>query len=317
MEARLPTLAATQRHAQALLRPPRGMTAGDIDMTERGTTDCQFRIFSSSSVDEAVLGTGRRCIEAGESMLESDKRSCDGIGDFLLNTERDQVNGRAMVCERTTTAEKRTAFSIPEASASAFDVESAGTSPARKNEVAAVVNSARNSTSSAERAHEDITCVYSDVVYGQGASGGGRHKCVKCSRSFKRIDRLNVHYSNHTGEKLYHCERCGKSFGRLDHLERHRLTYASVKPFFCHRCGRSFARLDNLNRHQRIHAGIRPFICETCGKSFSDLSNFKVHQRAHNVEKPHCCQKCYKSFKIKRSLDAHLNRHIGAHQFTC
>ncbi|KAH6921170.1 hypothetical protein HPB50_027840 [Hyalomma asiaticum] len=70
---------------------------GDIDMTERGTTGCQFRIFSSS-VDEAVLGTGRRCIEAGESMLESDKRSCDGIGDFLLNTERDQVNDTAMVC---------------------------------------------------------------------------------------------------------------------------------------------------------------------------------------------------------------------------
>ena len=49
----------------------------------------------------------------------------------------------------------------------------------------------------------------------------GKHKSVKCDKTFARNHHLANHMMTHTGEKPNRCTKCEKTFAQNAHLKAH------------------------------------------------------------------------------------------------
>ncbi|XP_050423549.1 zinc finger protein 235-like [Adelges cooleyi] len=88
------------------------------------------------------------------------------------------------------------------------------------------------------------------------------------------------------------------------------------KTYFCTFCPESFTRFNDLISHDLVVHNDLPknHFCKKCGKVFLSEGRLQVHENIHR-EKLFKCQLCLKKFTQKKTLDNHLNVHIG--QFMC
>ncbi|XP_012321251.2 zinc finger protein with KRAB and SCAN domains 3 isoform X1 [Aotus nancymaae] len=145
----------------------------------------------------------------------------------------------------------------------------------------------------------------------KSATGGRRHICHECGKSFAQSSGLSKHRRIHTGEKPYECEECGKAFIGSSALVIHQRVHTGEKPYECEECGKAFSHSSDLIKHQRTHTGEKPYECDDCGKTFSQSCSLLEHHRIHTGEKPYQCNMCGKAFRRSSHLLRHQRIHTG------
>lgn len=88
------------------------------------------------------------------------------------------------------------------------------------------------------------------------------------------------------------------------------------KPHVCNLCSKEFIKFNDLIKHDlTVHSDMpMNFNCKKCGKMFLTKERLEVHEMAHR-EKLFECQLCQKKFTQQKTLNNHLNVHIGL--FNC
>ncbi|XP_050521795.1 zinc finger protein OZF-like [Daktulosphaira vitifoliae] len=86
--------------------------------------------------------------------------------------------------------------------------------------------------------------------------------------------------------------------------------------YTCKICPESFTKFNDLILHDsNVHVDFpKNYVCKSCGKLFLSEERLCIHENIHR-EKLFECHLCLKRFTQKKTLDNHLNVHIG--QFTC
>jgi KRAB domain-containing zinc finger protein len=81
---------------------------------------------------------------------------------------------------------------------------------------------------------------------------------------------LQKHLRNHSGEKQYSCSQCSKSFARVDKLQIHLRIHSGEKPYSCENCTKSFARSYHLKRH------VKSGVCRKSAEFIGHMNTFDV-----------------------------------------
>jgi len=96
-------------------------------------------------------------------------------------------------------------------------------------------------------------------------------------------------------EKRLRCKRLIQKDKATAAKERRQNKHIS-KPVICTDCGKRFRSTNGLTRHQlSIHFNIHgPYLCkiETCAKKFSDQKSLESHMNNHLGLKPFICDQC-------------------------
>lgn len=100
--------------------------------------------------------------------------------------------------------------------------------------------------------------------------------------------------------------------GNSDSLHKYNRYFR--KTFHCHVCSEKFTKFNDLITHDStIHTDMpKDHCCQKCGKLFLSEGRLKVHEEIHRV-KSFQCQLCQKMFTRRKTLDRHLNVHIGSY----
>jgi len=88
------------------------------------------------------------------------------------------------------------------------------------------------------------------------------------------------------------------------------------KTYSCNICSEMFSKFNDLLIHDSVEHIDMPknISCDKCGKLFLTKERLNVHETFHR-EKLFECHLCQKKFTLQKTLDSHLNAHIGL--YTC
>lgn len=164
---------------------------------------------------------------------------------------------------------------------------------------------------------ERATSESSDEVTDNASQTERKHKCSKCSKTFKYHKNLMAHARIHTGERPYKCPHCPKVFGQSHHAKDHINLHSEQRPHQCPHCPKAFNQKSNLRAHIYVHKKECAHKCTHCPRSFPRNYDLKVHLRVHTGEYPNKCDQCSKSFNRRRDLERHLRIHTGEQPFKC
>ena len=107
-------------------------------------------------------------------------------------------------------------------------------------------------------------------------------KCEYCKRIFYYEKALKNHQENvHFEKKKLQCVKCQKSFVRLDNLKTHEKRCGGdgkQTNYQCNNCQKIFTHLRNLIRHRKncVH-NEKLYKCNKCFKRFAQRNNFIQH----------------------------------------
>jgi len=84
------------------------------------------------------------------------------------------------------------------------------------------------------------------------------------------------------------------------------------KTYCCNLCPEKYSKfIELLNHDSTVHCDVpKKFSCKTCGKMFLNIGRLEVHERVHR-KKLFQCQLCQKKFVAQKTLNNHMNIHIG------
>lgn len=105
-------------------------------------------------------------------------------------------------------------------------------------------------------------------------------------------------------EKPASKKRISKSMSKYNRYER--------KTFSCNICQKMFTKFNDLLIHDsEVHIDMPKNVsCITCGKLFLNKERLEIHKTYHR-EKLFECHLCQKKFIRQKTLNCHLNVHIG------
>lgn len=112
------------------------------------------------------------------------------------------------------------------------------------------------------------------------------HSCPECHRTFKRLDKRNVHISvAHADGTNYVCSVCGKTFLHKFLLTQHMEESHSESGALA--CLKSFQSLgpQHTSHVNQLHGDLAAnYCCVICQKSFNDKDNLLMHFKcAHQL----------------------------------
>lgn len=173
-----------------------------------------------------------------------------------------------------------------------------------------------------------------------------RHKCKKCSESFRTRIQLHKHslkqhgrgvigsaeYSQATSEcsicqkvfsnerikfhmKLHEmpsmmCDQCGRVFRHRTALEKHIVgRHIDERNFTCSKCAKRFKKLSVLRQHEQTHDEIRVYVqCHVCHMMML-VKSLKLHMEIRHGDKykeKPAICQCGKAFRYQKQLDKHI-----------
>lgn len=99
-----------------------------------------------------------------------------------------------------------------------------------------------------------------------------------------------------------------KSMSKYNRYER--------KTYNCEICSEMFTKFNDLIVHDsKVHSEMpKKYRCDECGKLFLSNGRLEIHKKVHR-EKLFGCNLCQKKFSLQKTLDKHLNVHMGL--YTC
>ena len=126
--------------------------------------------------------------------------------------------------------------------------------------------------------------VFKDQPKSKPLGKKGKFECVKCGKSFKTHQNLQVHDRIHLGIRPFRCDVCDRRFYQSSHLSTHKLKHSGLKRFSCTFCPLKFYTRSNLRSHERTHTGEKPYKCKHCGMAFTHKASVSSHIWWHHQE---------------------------------
>ena len=159
-------------------------------------------------------------------------------------------------------------------------------------------------------------------------TGGGKHKCSLCSKTFVFLSQLKhhiafVHEKTDVPAKGFKCDLCERAFNCNALLALHMTQrHSDERKFKCSFCDKKFKCEYSLNGHEKkVHLGQgRTSTCADCGKRFLSKSDLQKHMEVHKPESERTrygCDMCEKTFAFKGGLSHHMKVHKTEKQYKC
>ncbi|CAL8121448.1 unnamed protein product [Orchesella dallaii] len=142
------------------------------------------------------------------------------------------------------------------------------------------------------------------------------YNCLFCNFRAKCWERLESHYTKHTGERPYFCSECPQSFASSRYLPIHCKLFHSKdkkvvregKRFPCAKCPYILYSALEFSRHYLLdHVGSNAdfFRCLFCSFRSKSLRGLEYHYNKHTRERPYFCEECPESFSSLGCLSLH------------
>ena len=198
------------------------------------------------------------------------------------------------------------------------------------------------------------TCKLCNLSFGQPFTlrdhmwthiNGKPHPCPSCDKCFKSLSYLNRHMLLHS--RSFVCDTCDKAFLTRVALKQHLDVHSTTKNYECDICKKHYKHRTSMSKHMQDHV-IGNYKCEICDKELNSKYELNTHKSSHCKERLiscHLCESSYiseaylkvhietfhcstkqkeftcgsygKAFKSKKSLKAHIKRHLSGNRFQC
>lgn len=115
---------------------------------------------------------------------------------------------------------------------------------------------------------------------------------------------ISMNIKQKENEKCFARKRISKSMSKYNRYE--------CKTYNCNLCPEMFTKFNDLLVHDSAAHSDMPkdVCCNKCGKLFLTKGRLEIHETFHR-EKLFECHLCQKKFTLQKTLDSHLNTHIG------
>ena len=147
---------------------------------------------------------------------------------------------------------------------------------------------------------------------------------VVCELCGKNVHKLNMrtHISQVHAQGDFTCKLCpgGKKFLNKHNLKKHLEWIHQGGNHICSICGRKCFSASRLRDHELLHQGIKANVCPHCGKTYARPEGLRRHVEGVHLkinQKTFLCGLCPKAYNAKKSLDDHMNTHLGLRPHVC
>lgn len=131
-----------------------------------------------------------------------------------------------------------------------------------------------------------------------------KFNCTQCDQQFAHLDYLNCHVRRkHSKVKPYSCQYCSKSFAFNHDLNLHLTNHTGNKKHVCVICNSSFTKSWSLKQHMLLHEDTSSRLqCTLCDFSTFSKAQYNKHLSSHGN---FTCDECNIDFKTENEFREH------------